>query len=190
MYTLLLLWIISLIAFWLSQQVPGDVVMDYISLDDRGYHISSGPLEHRLSYERVARKRGLDLPEFYISVLPGHYPDSISRILPIEDRTILKKWIHSTGNGEGSMRLYKTLRTGLFGNCNNKQASNILLCNFFNQSLSTENISVINENAKALKEQLLKDTSVSAANIIALNLAIKQSGELMTGSVASSIQKN
>lgn len=190
LYTLLLLWIISLIAFWLSQQVPGDVVMDYISIDDRGYHVSAGPLEHRLAYERVAKKRGLDLREFYVSVYPGNYPDSINRILPYEDRNVVKKWIHTSGNGEGSLLMYKIFRSGLFANCGiNKQASNDLLCNFFNRSLGTENISLINENAKTIKQQLANDTTVSAANMIALNVVIEQSDQLMTGPIASAIPK-
>ena len=183
LYTLLLLWIISLIAFWLSQQVPGDVVMDYISIDDRGYHVSSSPLEHRIAYARVAKKRGLDLPEFYISVNPGNYPDSINRILPREDRNVVKKWILTSGNGEGSFRLYKIFRSGLFANCANaKDLSNSLLCNFFNQALATENLNLINENAKTLQQQLANDTTVSAANLIALNAVIKQAGELMNSS--------
>src|SRR5688500_5073408 len=183
LYTLLLLWIISLIAFWLSQQVPGDVVMDYISIDDRGYNVSSGPLEHRLAYERVAKKRELDLPEFYISVNPGNYPDSINRILPREDRNVVKKWVLSSGNGEGSFRLYKIFRSGLFSSCDNtKLHSNNLLCNFFNQALATENINLINENAKTLKLQVANDTTVSAANLITLNSVINQTGELMNSS--------
>ena len=66
-YVILLLWIVSLISFWLSNQVPGDEVMDYISIDERGYNSNVDPNQFRNIYQRVAKLRGLDLPGFYFS---------------------------------------------------------------------------------------------------------------------------
>ena len=74
---LVLLGVISIIAFYLSKLVPGDEVLDYLSLDDSKYAASVDPLEQRVAYARVAKKRSLDLPLFYLSVLPSNYPDSL-----------------------------------------------------------------------------------------------------------------
>lgn len=144
-YAFLLLWIISVIAFWLSKQVPGDEVMDYISIDDRGYNASFNPVQHRRAYERVAHQRGLDLPEFYFTISAGTVPDSIHLILPYEDREIVKQWIYQSKNGKGSFALYQKLRSGLFTYCDNQKpaATDEQLCRFYNQSLALADINAI-----------------------------------------------
>src|SRR5687768_3370977 len=115
-YVILLVWIVTLIAFWLSKQVPGDEVMDFISIDERG-HSSFNPVEHRRVYERVARARGLDLPDFYFTILPGYMDDSLQFILPKDDRNVVKHWTHFSENGKSSLVLYNLLRKGLFRSC-------------------------------------------------------------------------
>jgi len=96
---IILLWIISIIAFWLSKSAPGDEVMDYLSIDDPRYNINSNPLDLRSAYQLVAHQRELDLPLFYWSISPGYYPDSVDRILPLDDREALKSWINYSKNG-------------------------------------------------------------------------------------------
>lgn len=146
-YVIVLLWVISLIAFWLSKQVPGDEVMDYISIDAGNYTTTIDPVQFRNIYQRVAQRRGLDLPEFYFSIRPAFIPDSVQFILPKDDRNIVKQWIHVSGNGPAAMALYHQLKTGLIQHC----GRHISLCQFYNQSLSTPDIRTIRANATALR---------------------------------------
>ncbi|MES2517434.1 MAG: ATP-binding protein, partial [Bacteroidota bacterium] len=50
--------------------------LDYLSIDDRGYSAEINPIQHRIAYQRVAKQRGLDLPQFYFSVSAADFPDS------------------------------------------------------------------------------------------------------------------
>ncbi len=124
-HALFLLGIISMIAFGLSKLVPGDEILDYLSIDDSKYSSSSNPLIQRTAYNKVALKRGLDLPVFYIGVLPGYYPDSLYRIVPIEDRRTVEKWIEASKNKEASMHLYRQLISGLQYACPKADTSDI-----------------------------------------------------------------
>src|SRR5687767_11545310 len=131
-YVVLLLWIVSIISFWLSKQVPGDEVLDYLSIDDRSYTAGLNPAEQRKSYKRVATLRGFDLPSFYFSITPAYTDDSINTILPLEDRRIVKSWAAESGNGELAYSVYKKLISGLHTSC----VSQSDLCSFYNQLLS------------------------------------------------------
>lgn len=106
-YACILLGIISIIAFYLGKLVPGDEILDYLSIDESGYSSVSTPIEQREAYRRVADKRGLNLPQFYFSIRPGYYPDSLFSIVPAEDRNTIISWIRSTHNHPAAMRLYR-----------------------------------------------------------------------------------
>lgn len=106
----------------LSEQVgAGDEVLDYLSLDDSKYAASVDPLEQRVAYARVAKKRSLDLPLFYLSVLPSNYPDSLFLILPVSDRQTVKNGLRHPTKGRNHRlvsRLAERLRLCLpFGGC-------------------------------------------------------------------------
>ncbi len=132
---LVLLGLISILAFCLSKMVPGDEILDYLSIDESGYSSSVDPLEQRLAYARIANKRGLDLPPFYLSVSPGFFPDSLYQIFPVEDRKAVKKWIHSSKNKKDALRLYHDLRSGLSYTC--PRADTLRLADQYCQNLST-----------------------------------------------------
>ncbi len=112
-YTLVILSIISVIAFGLSRIVPGDEILDYLSIDESRYTSSANALEQRQAYARVAEKRGLDLPAFYVSIYPGYYPDSLYRIAYREDRKAVTGWAKTSGDPEGAMQLYHDLQAAL-----------------------------------------------------------------------------
>ena len=122
-HALFLLGIISVLAFALSRQVPGDVVLDFLSIDERGYSTSMNPADQRAAYARVARQRDLDLPAFYWSVHAGHYPDSLFRIVYREDRESVTAWVDRTRDGTACMRLYQDLRLALESSCRAGQAA-------------------------------------------------------------------
>lgn len=90
------LWVISLIAFGISQSAAGDPVE--ISLnkgeDTGGY---SDVLSQE-AYKNTARSFGLDKPSFYFSLAPAAYPDTLYRIFPKSNRQLVRQWIRQYGN--------------------------------------------------------------------------------------------
>lgn len=116
-HAFILLGLISIIAFSLNKLVPGDEVLDYLSIDDSRYSSSADPLERRDAYTNVALKRGLDLPAFYFSVMPGYYPDSLFHIMPVEDRQTVIEWAQYSKDKAAAIQLYKDLVSGLHDAC-------------------------------------------------------------------------
>lgn len=133
LYVIALLFIVSVIAFWLSKQVPGDEVSDYISIDDRGAIASYNPAQYRDVYKRVAEQRGFDLPEFYFSLMPSSVAIYHTGTLPEEDRATIKQWIRSGLKAETSLELYQKLRDGLSKYC----STNNQYCRFYERLLTT-----------------------------------------------------
>ncbi len=153
---IIILWIISIIAFGLSKQAPGDEVMDYLSIDDPRYNINSNPLELRSAYQFVAHQRELDLPLFYWSISPGYYPDSVNRILPLDDREALKAWINYSKNGNASFQLHDELYAGLLSSCGNTDHMPMAdhLCQTFDRVIKTHDLNLVQKNIIALKDSL------------------------------------
>jgi len=112
-FAILWLWVISILAFWLSKQVPGDEILDYLSIEGSAYSTSLNPDQQREAYERVAHKRGLDLPYFIVSVHKGIYPNSLFTIFPNEDMDAVKAWSKQSHNSDGAISLHHALREAL-----------------------------------------------------------------------------
>jgi len=125
LFALLWLWIISMVAFWLSKQVPGDEVLDYLSIESSAYNTSINPDQQRKAYQQVAHKRGLDLPFFYFSLHKGIYPSLLFTLFPVEDRTAVQHWIDESRNSESSMELYSLLRKSLEISCGKELGSSL-----------------------------------------------------------------
>jgi peptide/nickel transport system permease protein len=137
-YAALLLWAISLAAFGLSRMVPGDVVLDYLSIDDRAFSTSMNPSALRAAYARVAGKRGFDQPAFYLSVKPGYTPAGLDSIVYREDRETVAKWSRETLEGERCLSIYRSLRAALDQSCATPAASHD--CNAIHQLLTVQDI--------------------------------------------------
>lgn len=112
-----LLGVISVIGFGLSKCVPGDEVLDYLSIDDPKYSSSANALEQRNAYAKVATKRGLNKPLFYFSFSPGYYPDSLFYIVPKSDQQAVTRWIRQSKQKDASLKLYHDLMSGLAISC-------------------------------------------------------------------------
>ncbi|RPH80259.1 MAG: hypothetical protein EHM77_05155, partial [Planctomycetaceae bacterium] len=141
-YALFLLGVISIIAFGLSKLVPGDEILDYLSIDDSRYSSSADPLQQRAAYARVAAKRGLDLPLFYVSVIPGYYPDSLYAIVPVDVRETIKKWVTASRDKAAAMQMHRDLLSGLAYACPRANTSEIAdqCCQGFSTALNTHDL--------------------------------------------------
>ncbi len=120
-----LLGVISVIGFGLSKLVPGDEILDYLSIDDPRYSASANALEQREAYAAVAAKRGLNKPLFYFTVSPGYFPDSLFSIVPASDRASVSSWIKQSKQKEAAMIFYHDLRNGLAFVCPETASSRI-----------------------------------------------------------------
>ncbi len=157
---LLLLGVISILAFAMGKMVPGDEVYDYLSIDDSRYSSSANPLEQRTAYIRVARKRGLDLPLFYLTLSPGYYPDKLFHIIPADDRKNVRQWIRQSRNGDACINLYQSLLLGLEATCprSAEDVSSGSLCIELGRLLAEKNPSMMLRRISDMQERLIEDS--------------------------------
>lgn len=186
---LVLLGVISIIAFYLSKLVPGDEILEYLSIDDSKYGASVDPHEQRIAYARVAKKRGLDLPLFYLSVLPSHYPDSLFLILPISDRQTVKKWAQASNQKEGVITLYHHLQSGLGYACPiaDESPSADQLCTTINAILNTHDLFTAHHTILRNHSLIAKDSSATAATLSILDTLNKDVELLVSSTIKPKI---
>ena len=158
-YAFLWLWVISILAFWLSKQVPGDEILDYLSIETTAYSTALNPDQQREAYAHVAKKRGLDLPYFYFSIHKGYYPKSLFSLFPVEDREAVKSWIIQSHDSKGSMELYTSLREGLRLTCQKATAFPIAdsCCREMHAILLQPDIQQLNKQVSNLREKVERD---------------------------------
>ncbi len=84
-------WLVSLLAFALSEAAPGDPVEQICLGDNTG---ALTPAE----YLRCARQHHFDKPAFYFALTPRAYPDTLYKILPLPRRQKVRKLVSQTGN--------------------------------------------------------------------------------------------
>ncbi len=95
-------WLVSLLAFVLSQAAPGDPV------EQQCLGSNTGTLTTE-EYLRCARQHGFDKPAFYFGLRPKAYPDTLYKILPLEKRWKIKKLIAQTGNAQAVLHWQRKL---------------------------------------------------------------------------------
>jgi peptide/nickel transport system permease protein len=92
------LWVISLVAFGISQSAAGDPVEVSMNKgEDTGGYSDVLSIE---AYKNTAKSFGLDKPPFYGSLAPAAYPDTLYRIFPRSKRRLVRQWIRQYGNWE------------------------------------------------------------------------------------------
>lgn len=92
-------WVVSLIAFGLSNRVAGDRVS--LIIGDEILSSNEKPEEYASwleEYRRIATQYQIDKPKFYFSILPANYPDTLYRVLPIERQKYLKSLLDEYGD--------------------------------------------------------------------------------------------
>lgn len=197
LYACLWLWVISILAFLLSKQVPGDEILDYLSIEPNAYSTSLNPDQQRTAYEQVSHKRGLDLPFFYFSMHKGIYPLPLFTIFPIEDRVAIKYWTAESRNGEESLRLHHLLRHCLQLTCEKELRSALAdsSCMKINSILIQPDLLVVNTSLDHLYQQQSGNGGdsilinyLSEAKTLANNLQSKQ--KLSFGGYLPSIHWN
>jgi peptide/nickel transport system permease protein len=180
-FAFLWLWVISILAFWLSKQVPGDEVLDYLSIENETFSKSLNPYQQREAYQQTAHKRGLDLPLFYFSLDKGIYPQSLETIFPEEDRNAIKGWINASHNSRGSMEFYSSLRQSLQSSCSNSSISPLAdaSCRKIHAMLIQPDINIVYSSLNELFQQsktgndLILINQLTNAKALSNNLQVK-----------------
>ncbi|MFN8393559.1 MAG: ABC transporter permease [Bacteroidia bacterium] len=103
------LFVILLISFLLSRNVPGDPVYNEMDRQfQRGSALDASLL--RREYANVSHQLGYDQPEFYFSLTSYAYPDTLHRILDLSDRKCLANLVDQFGNWEMISAYYQSLQ--------------------------------------------------------------------------------
>ena len=103
--SLLSLWLISILIFFLSKAVPGDSIQSSLSTPDE----EAFEMEFDAEYQRVYKNRNLDLPSFYFSLLPRNFPNDLQSILPIQKQKWLRGYLFEGYDFNGLSNLYTQL---------------------------------------------------------------------------------
>lgn len=84
---------ISLLAFALLELSPTDPAQMMLQASAGAEH---SPAQEEALYQHARRQLGLDLPAFYVSIVPADEPDTLFR-LPPEEQTACRAWLYRTG---------------------------------------------------------------------------------------------
>lgn len=102
------LFVILLISFIISRNVPGDHVEIEIDFNTRpGVLVTRA--SHLKAYKDQSHQFGLDLPEFYFSLQQSAYPDTLYRIIRLPERENLAALIDQFGNWEAIENYYQSV---------------------------------------------------------------------------------
>ncbi|MCB0694175.1 MAG: ABC transporter permease [Lewinellaceae bacterium] len=102
--------LVSLLAFWMQEQAPGDPVRQYLHDQEPD---ASRPMRdqriYELAYLRAAHELGMDRPAFYFSIHASSTPDTACRILPLNRREAFLDWCAKTGDPAAVQHWYDQL---------------------------------------------------------------------------------
>ncbi|HYV93074.1 MAG TPA: ABC transporter permease [Chitinophagales bacterium] len=90
--------IISLLAFVISVNAPGDPVSRMMSSAESGDVFQSQNAVQLQQQKLWSHRLGLDLPVFYFSIAPGSFPDTLYKIYDRQERDALKSLLYQFGN--------------------------------------------------------------------------------------------
>ena len=102
--------VISLLAFIISTNAPGDPVGRLVTAAESG-ELESTPTV-ALQEQRIywTHRLGLDLPLFYLSICPSSYPDTLYRITDKKEHGTLKELLDEFGNWKAISEYHRLLR--------------------------------------------------------------------------------
>lgn len=98
LYFILTFFIISFFTFGLSKIAPGDPVKLALGSSDSGSGQMSEKMAGDEAYRQQSEKMGMNLPVFYFSLSSAAVPDTLHRILKVQERDVLKRMINDYGN--------------------------------------------------------------------------------------------
>ncbi len=102
--------IISLLAFVISINAPGDPLDRMVSARESGGEIGMQQNNTQKEEDRWRKKLGLDLPVFYFSISTLSTPDTLYKIYNENERDALKRLLREHGNWSAISEYYRSLK--------------------------------------------------------------------------------
>ena len=103
------LFVISLLAFIISVNAPGDPVERLVTAAESGEMSSTASASMQEEKRYWTHRLGLDLPVFYLSIAPYAYPDTLYKISDKQERMALTSQLNKYGNWKQIQYYYKTI---------------------------------------------------------------------------------
>jgi peptide/nickel transport system permease protein len=103
------IFVITLLGFIISVNAPGNPVERMVSATESGGEISSHTRNQEEQIKFWAKKLGLDLPVFYISLTTYSHPDTLYRIYDKQEREALDRLIYQYGDWKEIQQYYAGL---------------------------------------------------------------------------------
>ena len=98
-YAILVLFAVSLLTFFMSTVAPGDIVEAHLRLDGgQSAYQQKTYSQWTADYTRIAERLGLALPQFYFSIQPICFPDTLHRVLRNDERDALRQLLYLHGD--------------------------------------------------------------------------------------------
>src|SRR5258706_6677357 len=102
--------IISLLAFIISVNAPGDPVSRLMATSESGDMLRGKSETQLLQQKMWTHRLGLDLPIFYFSVTPSSFPDTLYKIYDRTERDAVKSLLTQFGNRNSAMAFHQSLK--------------------------------------------------------------------------------
>ncbi len=103
------LFLITLLSFIISQTAPGDPVEQMLSGQQSGGEQLAERQANQEAYLAKRRELGLDLPIFYLAVVPLAEPDTLHHIPKIQVQNALRRLVYKFGNWEAVQAYYLSI---------------------------------------------------------------------------------
>lgn len=91
---------VTMIAFFLSNAIPGDQIERLMSESQLNYQTDRSYADEKREYERLATSLNGHIPTFYFSVQPHVLPDTLHRIIRSEERKVIRHLAIQSNNWE------------------------------------------------------------------------------------------
>ncbi len=101
--------VISLLAFIISINAPGDPVERFVTAAESGEMASTAGASMQKEKQYWTHRLGLDLPVFYVSIAPYSHPDTLYRITEKQERKSLTALLTNYGNWQQIQQYYQAL---------------------------------------------------------------------------------
>ena len=105
--------VVSVFVFWLSEQTPGDPLVDRTEAEGIQFLAGTTYAKQQQTYREVARRYRLDRPAFYFTLTSRAFPDDLHTVLRRDQRTARRRMIERTGTGTSVMRYFNAIENAL-----------------------------------------------------------------------------
>lgn len=100
---------IMALSFLIGRSTPGDLVTALTSMSDPDRSSATTREKALRDYKRISSELGLDMPIFYMSLTSIAYPDTLYRIVKLNERKALDRLIAEYGNWELISEYFQSL---------------------------------------------------------------------------------